>query len=53
MTNTTKSTTKKNTELKDIKEDMLKMIDKLDLLEQKITNVAHRVKRLETRVGII
>ena len=53
MTNTTKSATKKNTELKDIKEDMLKMMDKLDLLEQKITNVAHRVKRLETRVGII
>ena len=53
MTNTTKSATKKNTEFKDIKEDMLKMIDKLDLLEQKITNVAHRVKRLETRVGII
>ena len=48
-----KTTVKKNTELKDIKEDMLKMMDKLDLLEQKITNVAHRVKRLETRVGII
>ena len=48
-----KTTVKKNIELKDIKEDMLKMMDKLDSLEQKITNVAHRVKRLETRVGII
>ena len=48
-----KTIVKKNTELKDIKEDMLKMMDKLDLLEQKITNVAHRVKRLETRVGIV
>ena len=53
MAKTTKPATKKNIELKDIKEDMLKIIDKLDLLEQKITNVAHRVKRLETRVGII
>ena len=48
-----KTTVKKNTELKDIKEDMLKMMDKLDSLEQKITNVAHRVKRLEIRVGIV
>jgi len=30
-----------------------KMMDKLDSLEQKITNVAHRVKRLEIRVGIV
>jgi len=53
MTKTTKPAIKKSVELKDIKEDMLKMMDKLDLLEQKITNVAYRVKRLETRVGII
>ena len=30
-----------------IKEDMLKMINKLDELDQKIINVAFRVKRLE------
>jgi len=53
MTKTTKPAIKKSVDLKDIKEDMLKIIDKLDLLEQKITNVAHRAKRLETRVGII
>ena len=33
--------------IKPIKEDMLKMIDKLDELDQKIINVAFRVKRLE------
>jgi hypothetical protein len=32
---------------------MLKIIDKLDLLDQKIVNVAFRVQRLEQRVGII
>ena len=48
-----KTTVKKNTELKDIKEDMLKMMDNLDSLEQKITNVAHKVKRLEIRIGIV
>ena len=33
--------------IKPIKKDMLKMIDKLDELDQKIINVAFRVKRLE------
>ena len=53
MVKTIKPVVKNDTELKDIKEDMLKMMDKLDSLEQKITNVAHRIKRLETRVGIV
>ena len=53
MVKTIKPVVKNNTELKDIKEDMLKMMDNLDSLEQKITNVAHKVKRLETRVGIV
>ena len=53
MAKTTKPAVKNNTELKDIKDDMLKMMDNLDSLEQKIINVAHKVKRLETRVGII
>jgi hypothetical protein len=39
--------------LKGVKEDLLKVIDKLESLEQKIINVSYRVKRLEQRVGII
>jgi tetrahydromethanopterin S-methyltransferase subunit G len=48
-------TTKKlpQVKLKGVKEDLLKVIDKLEDLEQKITNVAFRVKRLEQRVGIV
>ena len=38
--------------LKDVKKDMLKLIDSVDALEQKIVNVSHRVKKLEARVGI-
>jgi len=39
--------------LKGIKEDLLKVIDKLESLEQKIINVSYRVKKLEQRVGMI
>ena len=39
--------------IKEVKEDLLKVIDKLDSLEQKILNVSHRVKRLEQRVVIV
>jgi len=39
--------------IKEVKEDLLKVIDKLDSLEQKILNVSHRVKRLEQRVGMV
>jgi|TARA_R100000789_G_C2874749_1_gene112530 hypothetical protein len=39
--------------IKGVKEDLLKVIDKLDSLEQKILNVSHRVKRLEQRVGMV
>ena len=39
--------------LKGVKEDLLKVIDKLESLEQKIINVSYRVKRLEQRVGMI
>ena len=39
--------------LKGVKEDLLKIIDKLESLEQKILNVSYRVKRLEQRVGMI
>jgi hypothetical protein len=39
--------------LKGVKEDLLKVIDKLESLEQKIINVSYRVKKLEQRVGMI
>ena len=39
--------------IKEVKEDLFKVIDKLDSLEQKILNVSHRVKRLEQRVGMV
>jgi len=39
--------------IKEVKEDLLKVIDKLDSLEQKILNVSHRVKRLEQRIGMV
>jgi tetrahydromethanopterin S-methyltransferase subunit G len=44
---------KPQVKLEGVKEDLLKVIDKLDDLDQKITNVAFRVKRLEQRVGIV
>ena len=47
-----KSNTPKEVGLKDVKKDMLKLIDSVDALEQKIVNVSQRVKRLESRVGI-
>ena len=47
-----KSNAPKKVGLKDVKKDMLKLIDSVDALEQKIINVSHRVKKLEARVGI-
>ena len=47
-----KSNAPKEVGLKEIKKDMLKLIDSVDALEQKIVNVSHRVKKLEARVGI-
>ena len=47
-----KSNAPKEVGLKDVKKDMLKLIDSVDALEQKIINVSHRVKKLEARVGI-
>jgi septum formation topological specificity factor MinE len=40
------------TGLKDVKEDLLKVISKLDLIEQNMINLSVKVKRLEERVGI-
>ena len=47
-----KSNAPKEVGLKEIKKDMLKLIDSVDALEQKIVNVSHKVKKLEARVGI-
>ena len=47
-----KSNAPKEVGLKDVKKDMLKLIDSVYALEQKIVNVSHRVKKLEARVGI-
>ena len=44
---------KPQVKLKGVKEDLLKVIDKLEDLDQKITNVAFKVKRLEQRIGIV
>jgi|TARA_R100001244_G_C5066020_1_gene110107 hypothetical protein len=44
---------KSRASLKGITEDLLKVIDKLESLEQKIINVSYRVKKLEQRVGMI
>ena len=40
------------TGLKDVKEDLLKVFTKLDLIEQHITNLSVKVRRLEDRVGV-
>ena len=53
MTVKKKSNIPKEVGLKEIKKDMLKLIDKVDLLEQKIVNVSHKVKRVEHRIGMV
>ena len=40
------------TGLKEIKKDLLKVINKLSIAEQNIINLSIKVKRLEQRVGI-
>jgi len=47
-----KSNAPKEVGLKEIKKDMLKLIDSVDALEQKIVNVSHRVKKVEARLGL-
>ena len=38
------------TGLKEVKKDLLKMISKLDLIEQNMLNLSIRIKRIENRV---
>jgi len=40
------------TGLKEVKKDLLKMISKLDLIEQNMLNLSIRIKRIENRVGM-
>ena len=40
------------TGLKEVKKDLLKMISKLDLIEQNMLNLSIRIKRIENRIGM-
>ena len=40
------------TGLKEVKNDLLKMISKLDVIDQNMTNLSIRIKRIENRVGM-
>ena len=43
---------KPTTGLKEVKKDLLKMISKLDVIDQNMTNLSIRIKRIENRVGM-
>jgi len=43
---------KPTTGLKEVKKDLLKMISKLDLIEQNMLNLSIRIKRIENRIGM-
>ena len=43
---------KPTTGLKEVKKDLLKMISKLDLIEQNMLNLSIKIKRIENRVGM-
>ena len=40
------------TGLKEVKKDLLKVINKLDLIEQNILNLSVKIRKLEDRVGV-
>ena len=40
------------TGLKEVKKDLLKMISKIDLIEQNMLNLSIKIKRIENRVGM-
>ena len=40
------------TGLKEVKKDLLKVISKLDLIEQNMLNLSIKIKRIENRVGM-
>ena len=43
---------KPKTGLEEIKKDLLKVINKLNNVEQSMTNLSIRIKRIEQRVGM-
>ena len=45
--------TVKKVGLKEVKEDLLKVIDKLETLEQKMKNLTYIVKRLQQKTGMM
>jgi len=45
--------TVKKVGLKEVKEDLLKVIDKLEALEQKMENLTYIVKRLQQKTGMM
>ena len=40
------------TGLKEVKKDLLKVISKIDLIEQNMLNLSIKIKRIENRVGM-
>ena len=43
---------KPTTGLKEVKKDLLKVISKIDLIEQNMLNLSIKIKRIENRVGM-
>ena len=43
---------KPTTGLKEVKNDLRKVINKLDLIEQNILNLSVKIRKLEGRVGV-
>jgi len=42
----------RTTELKKVKKDLLKVINKLDLIEQNIVNLSVKIRKLQDRIGM-
>ena len=40
------------TGLKEVKKDLLKVINKLDLIEQNIVNLSVKIRKLQDRIGM-
>ena len=43
---------KPTTGLKEVKKDLLKVINKLDLIEQNIVNLSVKIRKLQDRIGM-
>jgi hypothetical protein len=40
------------TSIKEVEKDLLKVISKLDIIDQNMTNLSIRIKRIENRIGM-